>query len=479
MTGGVNPPERRDVLRVRRVQRREGRRLGSLARFPPPSVAEPPLERNQRVRGVREKFLYDRLRRVGHPGDEPRPEGLIGVDHAPREREIQRESLADHARQPDGPAPRAEQSEAYPRFGERGRRRGHPEIAGECEFDASAPGGAVDDGHDGGVGRFDCVRDSLAPPGERRRILQVGDRVEIRPRTEGVAGPTERDDGFVRVSDGRSQIVEVLRSEGVAPVRSVERDDPVSAGRFDPNHTGRCKAVSKGLCPSHRNRSTMDDAVRARRAAREALDDIEPDRLRDALTDRIADASMTPGVLALLSARALEPSISLDGIVERAAGVQLIYEGLRLTRTLAHEEPWNERPEGDIDADLDIVAADVLVSRGFYLLARTEAADRAVETVRTFGRDETRRREPDADDDAFDRTLEASVFALAVVAGITAVDGDPPPALIEYADALAHEYEGDLPPAAVAFSDATTERIASLSAGHGHDEPVPSSATDP
>jgi hypothetical protein len=217
----------------------------------------------------------------------------------------------------------------------------------------------------------------------------------------------------------------------------------------------------------------MEDAVRARDAAREALADIEPPQLHEALDERLVDASMSPGVLTLTSARALEPGVDLDGIVERAAGVQLIYEGLRLTRTLAHEEPWVTEAGSDIDADLDILAADVLVSRGFYLLARTEAATRAVETVRAFGRDQTRQ----ATDDrvgTLDRNLEADVFELAVVAGTTAVGTDAPTALLEYVASLAREHDGDLPPATVALPETTAERIASLSG----DDRVPSSATD-
>jgi len=231
----------------------------------------------------------------------------------------------------------------------------------------------------------------------------------------------------------------------------------------------------------------MDDAVRVRDAAHEAVDDIEPDRLREVLFDRLSAAPMTPAVLALVSARAPETGVDTDtdGLAERAAGVQLIYEGLRLTRSLAHDEPWTLTDEndvnGDIDADLDVLAADVLVSRGFYLLARTDAADRAVDVVRAFGRDQTLRRGEGADVDALDRNLEADVFALAVVAGMTAVGETPSPAVLEYASELGRECDrgGQLQSADAAFSESTAERIASLSAvGGGSDDRVPSSATD-
>jgi hypothetical protein len=230
----------------------------------------------------------------------------------------------------------------------------------------------------------------------------------------------------------------------------------------------------------------MDDAVRVREAAREAVDDIEPDRLREVLFDRLSDAPMTPAVLTLVSARAPETGVDTDtdGIAERAAGVQLIYEGLRLTRSLAWAEPWTATADADardIDADLDVLAADVLVSRGFYLLARTDAAGRAVDVVRAFGRDQTLARGEGADVDSLDRNLEADVFALAVVAGMTAVGATPSPAAVEYAAELGRDCdtEGGLQPADAAFSEATAERIASLSAvGGPSDDRVPSSATD-
>jgi hypothetical protein len=218
----------------------------------------------------------------------------------------------------------------------------------------------------------------------------------------------------------------------------------------------------------------MDNAVRARRAARDALADIEPERLREVLRDRLADASMTPSVLTLVSATTLDAAVDADPLAERAAGVQLIYEGLRLTRTLAHDEPWAEgEGEAARQADLDILAADVLVSRGFYLLARTETADRAVEVVRAFGRNQTRRREADADRTALDRTLEADVFALAVAAGTTAVGVDPDEDLLDYAADLAREFEGDLPPPETALPETVADRILALAGG---DAP---SAADP
>jgi len=225
----------------------------------------------------------------------------------------------------------------------------------------------------------------------------------------------------------------------------------------------------------------MDDAVRVRDAACEAVEDVEPDRLREVLFERLSDAPMTPAVLALLSARAPETGVDTDadGLVARAAGVQLIYEGLRLTRSLAHEEPWRRLVEGDGDiaADLDVLAADVFVSRGFYLLARTDAAGRAVDVVRAFGRDQTLRRGDGADVDALDQNLESDVFALAVVAGMTAVGAAPSPALLEYAAELGRDCDADggLQPADAALSEATAERLASLSAvGSGSDDRVPS-----
>ncbi|WP_435062172.1 DUF7114 family protein [Halobaculum sp. EA56] len=221
----------------------------------------------------------------------------------------------------------------------------------------------------------------------------------------------------------------------------------------------------------------MDDAARTRAAAERSVADVEPAALRDALTDRFADAEMTPGALTLLSARALDPDVDPEAVEDHAAGVQLIYEGLRLTRELAQTEPWATADldaVGDIDADLDVLAADVSVSRGFYLLARTAAAEKAVETVRAFGRDQTLRREADADRAAaLDRNLEADVFELAVVAGTAAVGGSAPADLLSYAAELAAG-DDDRMPAIGALPDSAGDRIATLA-----DEDRVASSADP
>jgi hypothetical protein len=208
----------------------------------------------------------------------------------------------------------------------------------------------------------------------------------------------------------------------------------------------------------------MDDAARTRAAAERSVGDVEPAALRSALTDRFDDAEMTPGALTLLSARALDPDVDLAGVEDYAAGVQLIYEGLRLTRELSQTEPWATADldaAGDIDADLDVLAADVSVSRGFYLLARTSAADKAVETVRAFGRDQTRRRDASPEDArALDRNLEADVFELAVVAGTAAVGATAPADLLSYAAELAGD--DDRMPAIGSLPESTGDRIAAL-----------------
>jgi hypothetical protein len=224
----------------------------------------------------------------------------------------------------------------------------------------------------------------------------------------------------------------------------------------------------------------MDEAATCRCAAVDAVEDVYPDRLRDDIVAFVEDGSLAPGTLALRCARAVDDTTDLDAIANRAAGVQLIYDGLRLTRTLAHSQPWMGRDD-QTQPNLDILAADVLVARGFYLLATTDAAGKAVETVRTFGREQTNRRSaleaadcddggdhehdstPAATDDVVaapdgngkatehDRVLERDVLELAALAGTTAADGTPTPELYATLDDLESHLTADGFPSDLAF----------------------------
>jgi hypothetical protein len=232
----------------------------------------------------------------------------------------------------------------------------------------------------------------------------------------------------------------------------------------------------------------MDEAAATRRAALDAVGDVEPARLRERIEDHVRTGSMVPGVLTILSVRAIADGATaparadddslLDLVERRAAGVQLIYDGLRLTRQLAHEEPWaaGEKPTGD----LDVLVADVLVARGFYLLSRTEAAEKAVETVRAFGHDQTVR-EVTADP-AFDANLEADVIELAIVAGT----GRGETALSPGAGELAAEFVGQLddgttagfPAVDAVFVEGLRDRLGTVTIDGGAGEGLTTSVDD-
>ncbi|MDQ2050736.1 hypothetical protein RBH26_09575 [Natronolimnohabitans sp. A-GB9] len=251
----------------------------------------------------------------------------------------------------------------------------------------------------------------------------------------------------------------------------------------------------------------MEQADSCRRAAAEAIADIEPPELHDRIETLLEDASMVPGVLTLESAAAtaadgravLETDDNTRAqhdagdLATQAAGVQLIYEGLRLTRSLAHEEPWTGSGDRDSDrGDLEILAADILVARGFYLLARTDAAGKAVRTVQAFGRDQTRRDEvadetasgvAGTDGDAavdptsIDANLEHDILELAVLTGAAAVSDTPSQRLLATADEIADRVGTAFPPAAECLDNCRSLRSDQSLEDHTTDRAT--SVTDP
>ena len=186
----------------------------------------------------------------------------------------------------------------------------------------------------------------------------------------------------------------------------------------------------------------MEEAPRVREALRESLREIDPDPFRARLERTLEGRPLTPGILTVRTARAIDGTVATEAAAERAAGVQLIYEGLRLTRRLVETEPWP--PAGEGDPDVDVVAAEVLVARGLNQLAHTGVRDRVVEIIRRFGR--THSRDADGqplDGQAAEPSLEADVVVLAIAAGADLSAQTVPPGLIEYARELAAKIDAD------------------------------------
>jgi len=181
----------------------------------------------------------------------------------------------------------------------------------------------------------------------------------------------------------------------------------------------------------------MEEASRVNEKLYEVISDIEPDPFRAELEAVVAGASLTPGVLTVRTTAAIDETVDLDRAYRRGAGVQLSYEGLKLTRRLARDEPWEEH--GDLtEHDLDFLSAETLVSRGFYHLAHTGVASHAVEIVRRFGRNMTAEQQGETPSEP---SLEVDFVMLAIEAGTDLVLPEIPPEIADYAESFAREIE--------------------------------------
>ena len=137
-------------------------------------------------------------------GDQPHPERRLGVDDPPREREVHRLALADDSGEPRRPAPGPEQAQPDAGLGERRLGRRHPNVAGQRQFDAAAPGRAVDTRHYRAVVARECPGDPLA---QRRELacrlgVEVANDIEVSAGTERLAGTREIDHRLSRLGDG-------------------------------------------------------------------------------------------------------------------------------------------------------------------------------------------------------------------------------------------------------------------------------------
>jgi len=217
----------------------------------------------------------------------------------------------------------------------------------------------------------------------------------------------------------------------------------------------------------------MTEAPQVRQALRESIRDIEPDGFRSRLRSALSDRPVTPGVLTVRTALAIDGTVNVEAAAYRGAGVQLSYEGLALTRSIVDEDPWvNGDPE---DGDVDVLAAGELVAKGFYHLAHTGVRDRAVEIVRRFGRNHSGADRPR------ESSLEFDVIGLAIETGADLAGPTVPPGLLEYADDLAADLESDPLPEheeALAGVDEEIERIVTTADPMAADDRSQSSTLD-
>ena len=170
----------------------------------------------------------------------------------------------------------------------------------------------------------------------------------------------------------------------------------------------------------------MDAVSRVRAASCRAVDEVEPTGLREIITNQIESDSPTFGLTTIVVSEEVrhtnEGPITVDS---KAAGVQLIYEGLRLTQDLVRENRWKNN-EQKLITDMDLLAADVMVARGFYLLSHTKAASKAVETIREFGIAETEWSDSPIGTPTRRMSLERNIFELAIIAGFVSSDSEMP-----------------------------------------------------
>ncbi len=200
---------------------------------------------------------------------------------------------------------------------------------------------------------------------------------------------------------------------------------------------------------------TGDTVVRE--TLEQSLADIEPPAFQSRLQTHLADISLTPAVLTVRTAQALEPSVDEGACALRGSGVQLTYEGLRLTRSILRDQRWG----GERDSYyLDLLAAAVLVSRGYYYLADTGVSREAVEAARRFGRYQTYDQNGDLTDSEY--SLEADFVALAVNTGADLALQTVPPTITAYGESLARDIDTEPLADHEAALDGVEERITTL-----------------
>lgn len=157
-----------------------------------------------------------------------------------------------------------------------------------------------------------------------------------------------------------------------------------------------------------------------------AVDEVYPDELQSMIRRALEGADRTPALLCLLSGRLA----SDEPPVEAAAGIEFVHAGLEVTRGLLDDsDAWSDVDVDPVREDLDLLAADVLVTMGFDRLL--DDYRRATDVVNTFGASRARHLEDGDEHESYVETYRAAVDVGHV--------GEPPEFLREFAEKLAVE----------------------------------------
>lgn len=157
-----------------------------------------------------------------------------------------------------------------------------------------------------------------------------------------------------------------------------------------------------------------------------AVDDVYPEELQQLIAGALERVDRTPALLCLLSGR----MASGEPPVEAAAGMEFVHAGLEITRGILDDpDAWTEVDVDPVREDLDLLAADVLVTMGFDRLI--EDYRRVTEVVNTFGSSRARHLEEDTERESYVETYQAAVDV--------GHPTEPPEFLLEFAEKLAQE----------------------------------------
>jgi hypothetical protein len=174
-----------------------------------------------------------------------------------------------------------------------------------------------------------------------------------------------------------------------------------------------------------------NDRMRLDEEFEKVLNDVGPEELRSYVRNELSEASLTPALLCLLSARATGKVPD----ARDAAGIQFVHAGLDATRrVLDDDSAWEDAGVEPVEEDMVLLAADVLVTVGFeYLLDSYEAATRV---VNTFGSEKAREMESTDPKERFEHESAQfeEVYTTAVEIGC---GDDPPEDLVSLAESLA------------------------------------------